>query len=291
MKATERQRQEYDSFGPWLLEIKSSDEVPDAFAERFTMDDSVVRALKIPRKVERRNARPGDLLYDYILVLYDDRLHFMNSTDPSEDVAVQYTTVVALRKSVDLLHGELVLFMAQNTISVPFNSVSENLVDEIVDYLELQCGSTETSPLPEPNADIKPLSILQTNLLNKEKKRFEPAVIACQPTIKTDKMEKNFWETITGLLFAWTVREFMILATEKELIIYSSIPEVSHFPKGHYGYSRTYISRARIDEVASSASAVFDAVMDLTFTVTGEKLTFQTGGDGIPAGLLAAAKS
>ena len=56
----DRLEKEYREFGPWILEIKSADDVPDLFINYYTFSSSVECALKIPIPLDRRKAAERD---------------------------------------------------------------------------------------------------------------------------------------------------------------------------------------------------------------------------------------
>jgi len=55
MDKSQKHKREYDMFGPWIFQIESADDVPDAFEPYFRYDETVEFAIKIPHHVERRN--------------------------------------------------------------------------------------------------------------------------------------------------------------------------------------------------------------------------------------------
>ena len=58
---------EYDRFGPWIYEISEEDPVPPLFIDHIPTDKIPLMSIKIPRKIDRSEARPGWNLYDYVM--------------------------------------------------------------------------------------------------------------------------------------------------------------------------------------------------------------------------------
>lgn len=60
---------ELDHFGPWVLEITTSDPPPSIFEPYLVRDEEPHFAIKVPRRIERREARPGMDLHYYLVSL------------------------------------------------------------------------------------------------------------------------------------------------------------------------------------------------------------------------------
>ena len=50
---------EYDRFGPWIIEISEADPPPPLFRPYLTREETVLLSIKIPRKIDRRDAPPA----------------------------------------------------------------------------------------------------------------------------------------------------------------------------------------------------------------------------------------
>ncbi len=61
---------EYDSFGSWIYEISEDYPIPDQFLKYSVRTEKSLFSIKIPRQIERRKARPGMPLYDYVVSMY-----------------------------------------------------------------------------------------------------------------------------------------------------------------------------------------------------------------------------
>ena len=206
MEISKKQEREYDSFGPWILYVNETDDIPDAFIDRFRWDDTIVTAFKVPRKVERRNTKVGKDLYDYLVILYKDRLEVMHiSGDSPNTGSVRYDDILAVSKLVDLLHGELTISMREQRVIIPFNSVSEDLIDDVISKLETFCTEGPEFELPQENGEIFPSSQLYRNLLAREQQRKPYRLIASQPEFNSEKYEMRFWDRFWGyFLNGWS---------------------------------------------------------------------------------------
>ena len=72
--AGERERREYDAFGPWMQRVRRAEELPPRF-DAFWPELSAAEAVaKVPYRVERRKALPGSDLYERVLGLCPEGL-------------------------------------------------------------------------------------------------------------------------------------------------------------------------------------------------------------------------
>ena len=149
---------EYDRFGPWAIEVTAEDPPPPLFRPHLTRVDPPLLSLKIPRHIERRNARPGMDLYDYLVCLYEDDLMVMQRVGQEvRTETVLYQDVQYLRVSQDLLRGCLHLGLPGRPFELPYNTVSEALIERAVDLIRARYAGTVSpaapgAPLAAPGA-------------------------------------------------------------------------------------------------------------------------------------------
>jgi hypothetical protein len=139
MGAIER---EYDRFGPWAVEISDDDPLPALFAPWMTRQDTPLLCVKVPRHIERRDARPGMDLYDYVVALYEDDLVVLRRD--GRDVrseSCRYREVRWVRSNHCLLRGSIQLGLPRGrVIDLAYNTVSETLMQRIVDLVRERYG-------------------------------------------------------------------------------------------------------------------------------------------------------
>jgi hypothetical protein len=131
---------EYDRFGPWAIEISADDPVPALFAPHLIQARPALLAVKIPRKVARRDAHPGMDLYDYVVSLYEDELLVLQRVGHDvRAVAIACRDVQHLRVREDLLHGNLHLGLPDAAVDLPYNTVSSQLMQRLVGLVKERC--------------------------------------------------------------------------------------------------------------------------------------------------------
>lgn len=207
----ERQH-EYDRFGPWAIEVTAEDPAPPLFRPYLTRGEPALLSIKIPRHVERRNARPGMDLYDYLVCLYEDGLVVMQradqqrrsqqrSVDGVRVEMVRYQDVQYVGVSQDLLRGNVHLGLPGRPFELPYNTVSEDLMWRAVDLIRDRYAKPASQAIasrepqavpgpgrraitdPEPQVGEDVLSFYFDRLLADERRRSpDQRLLAAQAT-------------------------------------------------------------------------------------------------------------
>jgi hypothetical protein len=130
----ERERREYDAFGPWTYEVGE----PDEFPPRFDLFRAELAGwplvAKVPYHVERRDALPGSDLYERLFAFGPEGLSLLSiAGDSIERVDLPYSRMAWSALSIELLDGRL-LFADEGgeALELRFNAVSEPLARKII---------------------------------------------------------------------------------------------------------------------------------------------------------------
>lgn len=262
---------EFDAFGPWILAVEEERDVPPLFRGAFTFDDTVRLVLKIPRHITRRNARPGMDLYDHLVVIYATEILILDrmesGKEPRRRVA-PLQDLLAVGKLTDLLLGELRLHLREETVTVPFNTISEELIDEAIALVSESIHKEGGPPVSTgKSATTEELTPLYRNLLKGERRENGAELLAYQPVVDVDKREKSVWDRIADIYAFPLLRELMILASPGELILYNREPMVIRRRTGHYGYLRTLLPLSHLSALEREASPLFAGVEELSFVL------------------------
>ena len=90
------------------------DPVPPLFQPYLTSEETPLLSVKVPRKIERRNARPGMNLYDYVVTLYHEELNILERVlDDVRSVTCPYRDIQCILHGEDLLAGRLRLILSK----------------------------------------------------------------------------------------------------------------------------------------------------------------------------------
>ena len=130
-------QREYDRFGPWALEISDEDPLPALFAPFLTRVEAPLLCIKVPRHIERRDARPGMELYDYVVALYEEDLVVLRRVGREvRSETCPYRDIRSVRVAHCLLRGDIHLGLADGrSIELAYNTVGEKLMLRLVELV------------------------------------------------------------------------------------------------------------------------------------------------------------
>ena len=163
---------EYDRFGPWIIEISEADPPPPLFQPYLTREETPLLSIKIPRKIERRAARPGMNLYDYMITLYQEDMVILERVgNDVESEVLFYRDIQYIRCGEHLLHGNLYLSTTGRSYDLPFNTVSSAIMQRMINLIRRGYAADAR---PSPTIDVFDIpeddfSFYFTGLLEKQK--------------------------------------------------------------------------------------------------------------------------
>jgi hypothetical protein len=264
---------EYNLFGPWLLQVQGEPDIPDIFLPHCRISDAEF-AFKIPRRVERRNARPGDALYDYLILLQPDEMTVLERRG-NEVVrrGFTYREIVALIIDEELLKGDLTVLLADGVVTAPFNTVSEDIIRQTVELLRRKItGNAPPRPLPSARYPVEQMDQLFRNLYRKETTIGTPVLLAYQPFASLDRQTESVWSRTVDLVRRPALRSGMVIATDHDLVLYRSQPQIVTYRRGNYGYSRIIVPYHQIRGMSTSAVETYVGCRAMAFQVPGHAL-------------------
>lgn len=275
---TEMANLEYDRFGPWVIEISELDPPPPLFLPYLTREEEPLFSIKIPRKIDRRDAHPGMNLYDFMVNLYqDDLLILQRVEDEVRAETFFYRDIQLIRCESALLRGNLHLVMPQRTFDLPFNNVSQTIMLRLIELLRRRYTdeTTDTAVPENPDFTDEDLSYYFSRLLAYEKiRRSDMQVLAAQP------------ETPIGAYESSELRKFLLGAIDKRLLeslYWSDGRELKIIDRGgkyKYRFQTVYETDTYYLPVGKIVGAFWEpdvkntAVIHLTLTVRGGQVSF-----------------
>ena len=163
-----RRTEEFDAFGPWILEVEKPEDVPRLYRGHPLDLGSAEMVLKVPRRISRRDANSDMDLYDHLIVAGSESITVLTRRgDRYETADLPYRRIAAISSSVSLLDGRLVMHDIEGgqpagvALNVRFNSVSQDLIGRLVTRARsktLEPGSGRVVPTP-PHAVHGPLAL------------------------------------------------------------------------------------------------------------------------------------
>ena len=249
---------EYDRFGPWVLEISDEDPPPPLFRAHLTRTDTALLSIKIPRKISRRDAHPGMDLYDYVVSLYEHDMVILQRVE--RDVrteTVRYCDVKHLRIKEALLRGNVHLAMPGRTYDLPFNTVSRDVMDRVVELIRARYQDTAGGD-PVAVAPVIPegLSFYFGALLDKEQQAGSSMrLVAAQADAAMREQEPSTWRRIVFGLVDKQLLESLHLCDGLELKIMDRGAPYAYRWQSTYGREVSYIPLVNIDRAEWDADA------------------------------------
>lgn len=157
-----RRTEEFDAFGPWILEVESREDVPRLYRGHPLDLESAEMVLKVPRRIWRRDANPDMDLYDNLIVAGPDAITVLSRRgDRYEATELPYRRIAAISSSVSLLDGRLLIHDADGrlpaglAINVRYNSVSNDLIQRLVHLLRAKTREAGPAPSSQVPAHIE----------------------------------------------------------------------------------------------------------------------------------------
>ncbi|HPA62910.1 MAG TPA: hypothetical protein PLH15_01620 [Spirochaetota bacterium] len=276
------QDKEYTAFGPWVYEIDEEHEIPLVFKKHFEQEDNHSILFKIPINMERRSLKPGMHMYDYVIGAYSDYIYIMERND--DDVIskkVYYTEIAAIENSIDILRGNLVIYLNSELYCIVYNAVSKDIIDKFVEIVRQNMETTQID-LVDCNKNLSDfnLSFGFNNIYsllskNNENIRF----IAYQPKKRVTYKKRKLFKIMTALILSPELTELMILATSKDLIVVSCGKNINfrNFPVHKRSY--LYVPFKSIASINIDNDEIYKNVIQYEIIVGNNSFTLKTSAD------------
>lgn len=236
-------KKEYFEFGPWLTRIGGAEDIPEQFASVKNEILGGTFMFKIPRNIDRSNAKEGMLLYDVIISI--DDAYFKKFTCDGEKVessSIALKDIVYMQYEINLLYGELILAAESEKVEIMFNTVSSDLIFEVVSFLRKHyvVGKTmiDLDKIEEKEVEE---SFLYRSLLIRERAGEKIKIVAYQPFMELKKGEATNIRQRLSLYQEPVLQDSMFLTNGRELGILTRVKEVKDEIESDYGYRHTYI--------------------------------------------------
>lgn len=280
-------KREYDRFGPWVLEIKDEVAIPQQFDDFTETILNGIFSFKVPVNVERRNLKPGMLLYQTVAVLTEDAvitLHYrLGAIDRRE---IRYDDILFLQCTTDMLSGELIFGTVKQRYILDFSSVEYGPVEKAIDLIrEKYCDQVPKAKLGDIQEQVVVQSFLYETLLAHEMEKEDLKLVAYQPSLKLERKraaKTRFWRIISGEI---GLQDSLYLTNGKELIVMSRVKEVKAAEKADYGYRYTYIPLNNIRTLLLEPHETMERLQELSVVMEEKRLVFRVD-DKFPADVL-----
>ena len=134
---------EYDAFGPWIEPVRTAIGMPRVFRPWYAEFADAAFLLKIPKDIDRAQARPGQDLFAAVLAVGERgvcQLRHDGGTVTREDAT--WEQVVAWSTYTNLLLARWSLLLANGSaLHVPHNSVGSDLMAQVTKYVRAHAAT------------------------------------------------------------------------------------------------------------------------------------------------------
>ncbi len=263
---------EYDRFGPWVIAISDEDSSPPLFVPHMTRTETPLLAIKIPRKVSRRDAHPGMDLYDYMVSLYEDDMVILERTERDvRTTTITYRDIRLLRVREDLLRGNIHLGLAERPFDLPYNTVSNEVMRRFAGLIRDRYGVHAQEPI-QPSEPTEPITLPHTakidrlsfyfegllGIMRNEGSAFRP--LAAQTDIQLGSLETSVLRKVLFGVVDKRLLESLHLSDGRELWVIDRGRPYAYRWQTVYGREETFMPLANITTVT------WDNVRDDTLT-------------------------
>ncbi len=263
----EYKKAEYNAFGPWIIEITDQYPLPPLFIPYYKEDGIDLMRIKIPRNIERRNANPDMDLYDYVIGLYENRIYILERLENDvKETNILYDEIEGLENFVDFLSGRLTLFLNDRKVIIPYNAVSEQIINSMIRIIrDRYIGKSYQklhSPYDGEKNNIK--EMLYINLLNQMRINSETFdIIVIQPSVMLQKDKKGIGQKVLQFLYGKKLLGSLHLANESEILVISRGKPFKTRTDAIYSHSHIYIPIEKLQDIILEKDDYFDNLQRL----------------------------
>lgn len=253
---------EYDAFGPWIYKITEKNPIPPLFFSYYKENSNYLILIKIPRDIERRKAKPDMDLYDYVIGMYEDYGYILKRNGKEvEEVKFYYHEVESVEIYRSLLLGKLTIHLKNNTIIIPYNAVSIEIIFELVEIIRNRYTQNvyKSISVIDKDGEIDPLyeSLIKERSLNGDV--FPIRVF--QPTINLNNTK------LFGLISSRALLSTIHLLNDRELLVINRGTPIQYGKKVIHSYSFLYVPIEKIDAIKFEESKEYKSIWTI-FIIT-----------------------
>lgn len=280
-------KREYDRFGPWDVEIKEEDDIPQQFIDFTETIMNGIFSFKVPVNVERRNLKPGMPLYQTVTSLTEDVVIILRRAGTEIDrQEIKYGDILYLQYTTDMLFGELIFGTSKQRYFLDFNPAQDGPADKALGRIrEKYCDQVPRINFSDIQEDVVVQSFLYETLLAQEMEKEELKLVAYQPPIKLERKRTaklKYWQIVSGEA---GLQDSLYLTNGKELIVMSRVKDVKAVGRPDFGYRYTYIPLNNIRSLLLEPNETMEKLQELSIVMEDIRVVFRVE-NTFPAGVL-----
>ncbi|MBN1646816.1 MAG: hypothetical protein JW874_02170 [Spirochaetales bacterium] len=271
--------QEYNAFGPWVYELNAEHHLPPQFEGHIVDADSALMIIKIPVHMERRDLRPGMLMYDQLVCVYNDRLYYAQYRGHRiESRTVGFDDIIALENSVSLLAGKFTVFTGSGTFSFEYNTVSLPVISRLAGLIRERVPRKEVSLLnsgPVREEDLDFFFQGQWHKLQNSEDGF--SLLAWQPGMALSYCRRNLFMQLKETFTRPVLVPSLHLFSSTELLVITRLKPVLKRSDDSNGYRLIFIPLCRIDGIDVRDSEEYSGVQGFIIHAGRHSFSLLTG--------------
>ena len=245
-------KKEYDQFGPWLVEIRSEQDIPPQFSEQQHFFDDAVYSFKIPVHQERRNMKPGMLLYPEVVIIQNDFiLHLKIDGERIQAEKMWYTDVLFLTHGGDLLDNYIGLQSIQGEMVIKYNLVSQDVASHVIKLLREMVSPRKHYPVSNELNDHSLLDKVTYSFYCGTEKPIDPLhILAYQSELSLTERKRSSLMDLYHNFVQYKLLRSMIMTDGVDLIIANQGKHIIDIKDANYKFGHTFIRLGLIESIA-----------------------------------------
>jgi len=269
---------EYNAFGPWIIEFDEENLLPNLFIGFVDMNKKWDFLIKIPRIIERRVAKPGMNLYDFVIGIREGKMYVYerNNNEISQEIVI-LKDVFSIKIFDSLLLGELSLQLSDSIFKLEFNMVSEEIILKMVALIR-KCYLTDQKIELNSFVNEKEIEKLEfyyntkwEHLKNEEE---NIRIVGIQETKELSYNDQKIYKKLYYRITKKNLLSCLYVSNEKEFIVIKKGGEYSKSSKNDYVEILTFLPYFRIADVTFEKSKYTSEVKKMILNVANSKINF-----------------
>lgn len=262
---------EYQHFGPWLLEIKSKDDIPQQYLNKQKLILESTYSFKVPINKDRRKVRQGTLLYNQVIALYPDKIVILSIKNNKIKTKEMLTNDIKyFIHGGELLINYIYCFSNNDVIKIKYNSASLNVSQSVVNIIRNSIISDSAEIRVSDNNDQSLYDLqLYKYFCTKEINDKPLKIIGYQANHKLEKIDPKKLEFLVHKFMKTQVQDSLILSNGLELIIVDRGKDFLTFRDTNYAYRHTFIKLDKIKSVSLVPDSNYKDLQSLVIQLNG----------------------
>lgn len=242
---------EYHCFGPWILEITEENPMPPLFVPYYKETNNCLMLIKVPRNIDRSQAKPGMDLYQYVIGMYDNYVYLLERNEKEvSETKFSYGEIDGIENLSDLLLGKLTIYLKYRKVKVNYSSVSEDIIIKLIRIIRDKYSERTYNKALLDNNHNQGIDRIYINLLDSMKSYGDLINIsAVQPSIKVKALNQSILKKLLCHINQQKLLSVIYLSNDKELLILSRGKPFRYRSDAIISYNLIYIPIEKIQGI------------------------------------------